>query len=278
MKSRTFWYNESHGVREGIFLAKQWNIDKEAVKQEWMDKNLWSMQKDLLKQRRIRIGVMSVLLLALVVTFVYGTLEDPFEYTFSNIGNFFTYRLFFILWAILTGIAIQSSILALFRLENYMDKMKIRFVVLSVFFLILTAIIPALKDIYPFWHLIHTLFAGLHALFLLLSFVPFTSYVARENPRLRKVILVWEVVIWGGGIFALALLGKSGLFEMWFFVTMIVFLLYLSLVLFEEQIVKMSVSFLKDEENLNLAIEKIFIDLEKNEKKKKEDTTITATE
>jgi len=60
----------------------------------------------------------------------------------------------------------------------------------------------------------------------------------------------------------------SALFELWFFVSNIVFLLYLSLVLFEEKIIKMSVKLLMDEDNLNVAIEKIFVNLDNLTKKK----------
>jgi septal ring factor EnvC (AmiA/AmiB activator) len=41
-------------------------------------------------------------------------------------------------------------------------------------------------------------------------------------------------------------------------------------VLFEEEIIKKSVRLLTDEENVNLAIEKIFVDLEKETKKLEE--------
>ncbi|MGD9909720.1 MAG: hypothetical protein AB7U79_03845 [Candidatus Izemoplasmatales bacterium] len=235
-----------------------------------IEKNLFTLQKQLTRQRQIRTFVMSVLVLALIVTTIYGTLENPLSYTLSNIGNFFDYRVFFIVWAILTGLAIQSSILALFRLEKYHKKAKYTFVLISVIFLVLTALTPALKDVYPFWHLLHTLFAGLHALFLLLSVVPFTNYVARENPRLRQTLYTWEVIIWGGAILTLLIIGKSAIFELWFFVSMILFLLYLSLVLFEEQIVKTSVGFLKDESDLNDAIETLFIDYDRTEKKLKD--------
>lgn len=251
-------------------MSNSMDIDKEQVKKEWISKNLFELQKDLLKQRRIRMFVMSILLAALLLTVVYGTLEDPFQYTLSNIGNFFDYRIFFIVWAIVTGMAIQTSILALFQLEKYTPRTKYWFVVMSVLFLVLTALIPALKDIYPFWHLIHTLFAGLHAFFLLLSLVPFVNFLARENPRLQLVIRIWLCIIWIGGVLALILFQHSAIFELWFFVTLIIFLLYLSLVMFEEKIVKMSVSFLKDEDNLNYAIEKIFVDLEKQSKSKKQ--------
>jgi len=238
-------------------------IDKEEVKSELIKKNLYDMQKDLLRQRRIRMFVMTMLLVSLIVTVIYGTLEDPIRYTLSNIGNFFDYRLFFIIWAILTGLAIQSALLALIRLEEYSNKQVYVCLILSVIFLVLTALVPAIRSLYPFWHTVHTLFAGLHALFLLLSMVPFVLNVAQENPCLKITVIIWLSVIWGGGILSLVVFGHSALFELWFFVTLIWFLLYLSLVLFEEKVVKMSNAFFKDEVNLNLAIEKIFVNLEK---------------
>ena len=237
-------------------------IDRLKIKEEMITKNQYEMQKDLLKQRRLRIFVMSILLAALLLTVVYGTLENPFYYTFSNIGNFFDYRVFFIVWALVSGMAIQSAIIALYQLEGYQAKLKYWFVGLASGFLVLTALIPALKDIYPFWHWLHTACAVIHAFFMLLALNPFVNWVSRENPRLRSTLKIWQVIIWVGSLIPLLLFGKSGLFEMWFFVTVILFLLYLSLVLFEEKIVKMSVAFLKDEDNLNLAIEKIFVNLD----------------
>ncbi|MBU0996540.1 MAG: hypothetical protein KKE16_00680 [Firmicutes bacterium] len=226
------------------------------------DKELESLRDlrlDLLKQRRTRILVMSVLLVALVSTSVFGTLENPLEYTLSNIGNFFSYRWLFIVWAMVTGISIQISVLALFRLEEYYKKISYVYVGISAAMLVLTAIVPALKDIYPFWQIVHTVFSGLHALFLLLAIAPFLKRTSDENPRLKQIINVWLIVIWGGGVLTMLILGKSAIFELWFFIGMILFLLYLLLVLFEEKIVKMSVTYMRDEPDLNLAIEKLFI-------------------
>ncbi len=241
-------------------------IDKAQIKEEFIQRNLYDLHKDLTKQRRLRTIVMSVLLAALLLTMIYGTLENPFIYTFSNIGNFFDYRLFFIVWSIVSGIAIHLSLIALFKLEAYKARAKYTFVALSSIFLVLTAVIPALKDIYPFWHLLHTTFAGVHALFLLLSMFPFVNWISRENPRLQVVLKIWMVIIWIGSLLPLIIFGKSGLFELWFFMSIILFLLYLSLILFEEKIVKLSVEFLKDEMDLNGAIEKIYINLERKKK------------
>ncbi|MFA5006569.1 MAG: hypothetical protein WC509_03765 [Candidatus Izemoplasmatales bacterium] len=255
-------------------------IDRKAIREELDRKNMLGLQCELTRQRRLRTAVMGGLLLALLTTVVFGTLEDPFLYTFSNIGNFFDYRLFFIVWSILAGTAIQAAILALFRLEDYLPGKKWKNVLLflAVVLLVATALIPALRDVYPTWHVLHFVTAILHAICVCGAFVPFSLWVSRENPRLRRVIYAMIAATWGGSLLALVFFGKSGLFEMWFYVGMIVFLLYLSLVLFEEKIVKLSVAFLQGEDNLNLAIEKYFIDLEKlpSEKKRPAETARAA--
>ncbi len=74
---------------------------------------------DLYKQRRNRIIVMSGLLITLIMTAIYGTLENPFKYTLSNIGNFFSYREIFIIWAVIAGASIQTACVSLFKLEKF---------------------------------------------------------------------------------------------------------------------------------------------------------------
>ena len=251
-------------------------IDKEKIKEELIEKNLFSLQKDLIKQRRRRILVMSLLLFSFALTIIYGTLENPFKYTLSKIGNYFTYRWVFIVWAMVTGFAIQIAILVLFHVEEYKAKHPYIYNSLSAIFLTATAIIPSLSKIYPFWHFIHT-----RLLFLCYlcfpKYQPFCYLVGKNNPRLRFFLNIWLGVIWIGSLFPIILFGKTGMFELWFFLTLIIFLLYLSLVLFEEKIVKMSVAFLKNEKDLNIAIEKIYVNLEKDyelnpfRKKKKSD-------
>ena len=238
------------------------------VQEELKLKDLLDIQKELTIQRKTRTGIMSFLLLALLFTLVFGMLENPFIYTMSNIGNFFTYRLVFIIWAICCGISIEVALLGLFKLENYTVKYSKLFVLLAVIFLIATGLIPALKEVYPFWQVVHTITSGLHAVFLYLALVPFSRWISRENPRLRIYVSIWQIIIWIGSILMIVFFRHSALFELWFFVSNIVFLLYLSLVLFEEKIIKMSVKLLTDEENLNVAIEKIFVNLDNLTKKK----------
>lgn len=244
-------------------------IDKTQLKQELIEKDLFEQQKDLTRFRNQRVWVMSFLLFALVFTIIFGTLESPFDYTLSNIGNHFSseYRFMFIIWALTCALAIQFAIVSLIRLEEYRSKNCQTFVILASISLIATGIIPAVIEDQPFWHAVHTITSVLTALFLLLSLVPFVRFLSRENPRMRIVISIWLIIIWIGSILMLIFFGKTGMFEIWFFVANILFLLYLSLNLFEEKIIKISLLFLKDEENLNLAIEKYFINLERKNKK-----------
>jgi len=243
------------------------NINREEIIDDLNKRDALKLQKQLIVQRRIRMTIMSVLVSALCFTLIYGTLENPFQYTLSMIGNRFNiaYRAVFIVWTIVTGVAIQLSIVALMKLERYPKLTKsLKYVFVATVLLVLTGIIPALGKEYLFWHLMHDATAVGHALFILLTMYPFTNWVSQENPRLRNIIAIWQIVIFGGSLLSLIVLGMTAIFELWFFISLILFLLYISMTLFEEKIVKIGVKLMRDEENLNLGIEKYFIDLEKD--------------
>lgn len=251
----------------GNIMIDKTQIDKAQIRKDLEARQILEIQKQLTRNRRYRMWILAFLLFALLFTISYGSIENPFQYTFSKIGNRFNIgnRVLFIVWAISTGTIIQASIIALFKIEGYKNNRHMYFIFFGSFFLVASAVIPSLPHL-EFWTTMHLITAGLFALFLTLGFFPFAIWVARENPRLTKVIYVWMIITWGGGSFWYIALGNTGMFEMWFFVCLIIFILYLSLVLFEERIVKQSIILLRDEENLNIGIEKIFIDLEKSVK------------
>lgn len=249
----------------------KFSIDKKQIKEELQTKQMLELQKQLTQERKKRLLIMTFLLSALILTIIYGTLENPFVWTFSKIGNRFNlrYRFLFIVWACYTGLAIVASVLALMSLEEYKKKRPYAFVVTAAVFLVLASLAPSLQEDLPFWYYMHLATSGLFILFITLGFYPFASWVSRENPRLRITINVWLAVTWGGSVFWFLTYGNKGLFEMWFFALFIVFLLYLSLTLFEERIVKLSIHLLKNEEDLNQGIEKYFISLDEDKKKRR---------
>lgn len=247
----------------------RYKIDKKEIKEELLRSQRFELQKQLTSERKKRLVIMIALLSALLLTIIYGTLENPFVWTFSKIGNRFTlrYRYFFIVWASYTGFSIVFSVIALMSLEKYKNMLHYTYVVIGAIFLFLTSLAPSLPESMPFWYYMHLVTSGLFALFVTLGFYPFILWVTRENPRLRVTCYWWLGIVWGGSIFWYLTFGNRGLFEMWFFIFFIIFLLYLSLTLFEERIVKLSIRILRDEEDLNKGIEKIFIDLEEEKKR-----------
>ncbi len=250
----------------------------EEVREELIRKNLYDIQRELTLQRRSRTVLMSLLLFSLVFTVVFGTLEDPIANTLSRIGNFYNFRVLFIAWAIISGISIEVCLLALFKLEKFTSKSAHVGVYLAAIFLIATGLIPAFKDLYPILHAIHVLTSILYGVCLYIGLFPFSLWISRQNPRLRIYVKIWQIVIWAGSILLFIFFQVSGIFEMWFFTLNLVFLLYLSLVLFEEKIIKISMKLLTNEENINLQIEKVFVNLEamnrriSKEKEKKQNT------
>jgi hypothetical protein len=207
-----------------------------------------------LRQERIkRTMIMSLLVSALLLTIFFGTIENPFQYTFSKIGNRFTVtnRILFIVWAAYTGFSIQTSVLILFQLECYDKKRQYIFIHIATVFLIISALSPSLDQL-VFWTKIHLLSGGLFALFLSLGFTPFILWLAQNNPILKKTIYIWLTITWGGGITWYFLLGNTGMFEIWFFGFFILFLLYLSLHLFEKVIISQSINLLSNSDNNQL--------------------------
>jgi hypothetical protein len=147
--------------------------------------------------------------------------------------------------------------LALFRLENYKKKLHYLFIVLGAIFLVLTALLPSLDE-WPLLQDLHVVAGAIFALFITMGFIPFMRWVAMENIRLRRAVYIWISIIWVGSISFMLIFGNTGLFELFFFLTFIMFLLYITLSLFEEQIIKRSIILLSGFEDINRGIDEIF--------------------
>lgn len=191
------------------------------------------------KQRLRRNVLVLLLLLALVATMVYGTLEDPFRYTFSNIGNYFPYREWYILWAVYVGLVIQTVSLCLFRLEQYSARYAHISIYCATFFLIVTALIPSLKEEMFAWHVIHKWTTFFYVMSTLTALHSFVLYLGRTKPRLWILLRNWELLILIGSMSSLIIQGQTGIFELWFIVMALSLLGYLVIVLRGHKIVKL---------------------------------------
>ncbi|MDD4962003.1 MAG: hypothetical protein PHX07_07175 [Candidatus Marinimicrobia bacterium] len=193
-----------------------------------------------IRKLNFRRNVLVVLLfLALVATLIYGTLEDPFQYTFSKIGNYFHYREWYILWAVYVGLAIQTAALCLFRLEQYPARYAYISIYCATFFLIVTALIPSLKEEMFIWHVIHKWTTFFYVMSTLTALHPFVLYLGRTKPRLWILLRNWELLILIGSMSSLIIQGQTGIFELWFIVMALSLLGYLVIVLHRHKIEKL---------------------------------------
>lgn len=202
--------------------------------------------------KRQRMFIITYLLFALVLTIAFGTLQDPLRYTLSNIGNRFGWgpRLMFIIWALISGSAIEIAFIYIMKLIRYSDRLTYMFIGLTSLSIILTGIVPALKNEFPFWHMLHFITSGSIAFFFLLALVPLIRKIIVLIPEFKTLIFVWMGIIWAGSITVLILFKWSAMFEIWFFVTIILFLIYLSFYLYEKEILEAYHQELKTKESL----------------------------
>lgn len=190
------------------------------------------------KKQRMRL--ISYLLFALILTVAFGTLQDPIRYTLSNIGNRFGWRarLMFIVWAFISGSAIETSFIFIMKLTQYSDKKARVFIGLTTTSIILTALIPALQKELPFWHTIHVITSILIAIFFLLALIPLINHILTIIPKSKLIISLWMAVIWAGSVLLLIFYNVSAVAEIWFFVSIMAFLIYIINILYDKAMIE----------------------------------------
>lgn len=186
--------------------------------------------------KRDRFRAVVLISVAIVGTTIYAMLKNPFVNTFSKIGNYFGYRSLYIFWAIMVSFCIQSATLLLFKLTGYPRKWGYWALALSTFFLIVTAIIPSIKEELLFWHRLHKWTTFFYVMSMLTAQHPYFVWLARKIPRLRTLLRNWQLIVLIGSMSSLLIQGQTGIFELWFFWGLGSLLLYLSWILFTEKI------------------------------------------
>lgn len=192
----------------------------------------------ILKLRRERFWAITLILIAVFATGIYGTLKNPFINTFSKIGNYYGYRGLYIIWAISISICIHTSSLLLFKLTHFDKKLSYWGLVSASFFLIVTAIIPSIKEQLFFWHVLHKWTTFFYVMSMITALHPFFVWLGRKIPRLKVLLRNWQLLILIGSIGSLLIQGQTGIFELWFYLGLGTLMIYLCWILFTEQIEK----------------------------------------
>ncbi|MDX9863791.1 MAG: hypothetical protein RBT34_03190 [Anaerolineaceae bacterium] len=165
-----------------------------------------------------------------IFTLLFALKQSPFQYTLSQIGNFFDWdhRLDFIIWGIVTGACFMIYIGHLFRRVNFKNKRAIRWLVLANVFLVLTVLTPSIKEVFPISTRLHFLYSGLFALSLVLTTSFFVQYLGEIDEKISAWSLKWGQIIVGGSVLSLFIFGKTGIFELFFLLSFTIYLIVLS--------------------------------------------------
>ncbi len=181
------------------------------------------------KENIFLIGFLSTAAIIIIplYTFWFGTQQNPFNYTLSMIGNRFDRMTEFIIWGIVTGLLLVFYISTLFKRASYKDKRSRRLLIYSHIFLVLTCVTPAIEEVNAFTHKLHALFGTLFAVSLCLSLYFFIRFLRLRHEQIASKITYYFLFVVLGSVLMMVVFGNSGIFELFFFLTLSVLLFLL---------------------------------------------------
>lgn len=160
-------------------------------------------------------------------TWLFGTRESPLDYTLSMIGNKLGYRINFITWGVAVGLLLTFFLIRLYVLKSFRNPRARRLLVWSFIFLVLTVVIPAVEHL-PILKKLHALAAVAFGLSLSASLYMFIRFLHSidEKVSIKSMWMLLTVVL--GSILLYFFVGNTGVFELFFFFSITLFLLLLS--------------------------------------------------
>lgn len=197
-----------------------------------------------MKQKRFeeKLAIFSIIAIP-VLTILMALDKSPFKYTLSMLGNWFGIddRIEFIIWGVLTAIFLAIFLRHLYKKTHFKNKKAKGFLYAATLFLIFTVFIPTLNRnpvpmaLRHFRIGTHETFGGLFAISLVISLLLFTRYLSKHNIELSKETKIYWTITIGGSILALTIFGMTGIFELFFFISLSIFLLLLDRKILSEQ-------------------------------------------
>ena len=187
--------------------------------------------RDKMKTKDIKKILAAAALIAVCAfTLWFGTIKDPIDFTMSKIGNNFSYRPLFILWGIMTGLLLVYSVSHMYERAGYYNKHSHNLLAVSYVFLVLTVLVPCMKESMEFLYYVHVACSFLFPTFMLISLTRFMRYLYLvKNNVFKKAVKILSLcmALPAGLLFTYGKL--TGLAEMAFFICMCVFLASLNI-------------------------------------------------
>ncbi len=197
-------------------------------------------RKRLMRDRATYFAIFAIIFIPLY-TYLFATRESPLEYTMSMIGNKLGYRLNFIIWGVVTGLLITFYIIRLYILKSFYHRRARRLLVWSLLFLVLTVAIPAMEHL-PILKRLHALSAVAFALSLMASLYLFIRHLEEENRKVSVRSMWMLYIVAGGSLLLFFVFGNTGVFELFFFFSLSLFLWLLNLFMKKYNLIEDDVS------------------------------------
>ena len=177
------------------------------------------------------LATFSIIMIPLA-TYLLGTEKSPFYYTLSMIGNKEGYRLEFILWGIMTGLFLTFFIERIYVLKSFNNPRARRLLIASLIFLVLTVAVPYMNRL-KILSKIHNVMAASFGVSLTASLYLFIKYLSERDQKLYhwSMIMFWIIV--GGSLSLFFIFGRTGIYELFFFFSLSIFLGILNRKLFK---------------------------------------------
>ncbi len=159
-------------------------------------------------------------------TYILATNGSPFQYTLSMIGNKLWHRMQFIIRWIIIGTMLSFYILRLYLLGSFKNKKARRLLSRWITSLILTVMIPATNN-FPIGKQLHLITAIVFAICLMTSLYLFTTTLQDHNQKAyrRSIGLLYTIIWWS--LIMLFVFGNTGMFELFFFTMLTIFLIFI---------------------------------------------------
>ncbi len=175
-----------------------------------------------MRERATYLAVFALVMIPLF-TYLFATRESPFQYTMSMIGNKLGYRVSFIIWGMATGLLLTFYVIRLYVLKSFYHKRARRLLIWSLVFLVLTVAIPAMEHL-PILKRLHAVAAVAFALCLIASLYLFIKHLEAESKKISLRSLWMLYVVVGGSLILFFIFGNTGIFELFFFFSLSIFL------------------------------------------------------
>ncbi len=179
-------------------------------------------KKRLLRDRATYLAIFAIVFIPLS-TYLFATRESPLEYTLSMTGNKLGYRLGFVIWGVVTGLLLTFYVIRLYILGSFHHRRARRLVIWSLVFLVLTVAIPAMEHL-PVLKRLHAISAVAFALCLMASLYLFIQHLEadKKSVSIRSMWMLYFVA--GGSLLLFFVFGNTGIFELFFFFSLSIFL------------------------------------------------------